>query len=201
MFVEITVFFLALVACVTAAPTAIAGIHTSRRSTLPPNPLSRVEDQIRHLGIFGRAPRAGISSGDDSGTSLPHLRRAPGFYDILGEGILGHLGSRDLYGGGSQTMTQAYNPWGYEIQSVQFRRGLDGDGLVNSRDIPVNGQVLAQLQNLVDDAVRLLQATGNSDAVNTLLSKINDLRTEAQNGTLGMNGLLNAVRTIILSAL
>jgi hypothetical protein len=36
-------------------------------------------------------------------------------------------------------------------------------------------------------------------AVNAFLSQVNDLKTKAQNGTLGVNDLLNAAQSVILS--
>jgi len=102
----------------------------------------------------------------------------------------------DNFGGLSQAVSQGGGQGG---RLAQGRRSLDVNEPVEARDNVIDSQTLAQLQSFVNDTVNLLLAVGKPDAVDAFLSQVNNLKTKAQDGTLGVNDLLNAAKSTILS--
>jgi len=74
------------------------------------------------------------------------------------------------------------------------------DGIIQSRAISQN--TLSQLQTFIDTSTNLLRAIGKGgDVVNTFLSQVNNLKSEAQNGSLDAGDLLGAANGILQSLL
>jgi hypothetical protein len=177
---------------------------------LPPNKRSLLESQLL----------------DDLKTSIDNLRTIIGLKvnkrDVVD---LGALGSQILNGLRSHGLNEYIDIFSTRVQRLkdlpsnvppsqiaaeadvllreynQVLAGLHVNKPVEARDIVVNAQVLAQLQNFISNTVSLLRALGKSDAVNTFLSQVNNLKAEARNGTLDAGDLLNAARDILASVL
>jgi hypothetical protein len=158
---------------------------------------------------------------------LPHYKRGTVDIDALSDQILNGLKSNglDQYIGDfsariqrlkdilASNVSHAQVPAEAQNLLLEYRQvlaGLNVNNPVNSKrgeraeardNVVIDPQVLPQLRNFVGSTVDLLRALDKPDAANNFLSEVQNLRAEAQNGTLNAADLLSAARDVISSAL